>query len=141
MEKIDLTLFEKAVNTLERALQQYQLDEGNIKNEFILDACIQRFEYCYELACKFIERYLKISSNDPNAIKEMSFPDMIRLAHSKGLIKHSWDQWELYRKNRNKTSHGYDEHVAKEIVGGLNLFFHELVFLIDELKRRNENQV
>jgi len=48
---IILTTFEKALLSLEKALEQP-------KNEFIRDSVIQRFEYTYELAWKMLRRFL-----------------------------------------------------------------------------------
>jgi hypothetical protein len=52
------------------ALTEYEKDKTN---EFVRDSRIQRFEYCYELATKFIKRYWALISENPVEIKEPSF--------------------------------------------------------------------
>lgn len=75
---------------------------------------------------------------NPGEIKEKSFQDVIRLAYTRGILKNSWDMWWEYRDNRNATSHGYDEKRAIEIISRIPTFYHEVAFLLDELRSRNE---
>lgn len=137
-EKINLTAFSRAVATLHRALDEYQKDESN---EFVRDACIQRFEYCFDSAKKIIKRYLKKSADDPMAFDNISLENLIRDAYTKGLVKHGWDSWDGYRQSRNKSSHGYNEEVAIGIVEQLPAFYSELVFLLENLKTRDETSI
>ncbi len=129
-EKLDLTDFKNAIDTLGRALKEYAKDETN---DFVRDSCIQRFEYCYSLSTKTIKRHLKMASLDPDEIVEMDFQDIIRLAYNKGILKSSWDEWWEYRDNRAATSHGYKEDKAIEIVGKLQPFYDEILYLYDAL--------
>ena len=46
--KLDLSSFEKTLVLLSNVLKEYEKNS----NEFMRDACIQRFKYCYELAVK-----------------------------------------------------------------------------------------
>ena len=136
-EKLDLTNFEKAVKTLDVALKEYAKDESN---EFVKDSCIQRFEYCYELATRMIKRYLKITSASPVDIEQMPFQDIIRTAYSKNITKNSWDKWHQYRESRNKTSHAYNMQKAKEVLENIPYFYDEIEFLLQRLKE-NEAQI
>ena len=60
MKKIlDITSFEKALITLGEALEEHKKARTNA---LIRDACIQRFEYSYELSHKMLKRHLEATS-------------------------------------------------------------------------------
>ncbi len=137
-EKINLTAFAKAIETLYSALDAYEKDTSN---EFVRDSCIQRFEYCYDSAKKIIKRYLKKIADDPMRFDNISFENLIRDAYTEGLLKHSWDTWNGYRANRNATSHGYNEEIAINIVEQLPAFYKEMIFLLENLKTKDETSI
>jgi len=135
-EQLDLTAFNNAISSLNEALNEYEKDKTNT---FVRDSCIQRFEYCYELSKRFLIRFLKSISDDPMEIDREKFSNLIRYAYKIGIVKHSWDEWDIYRENRNNTSHGYNEAVAIEIVEQLPAFYHEILFLSERINANNEN--
>jgi len=135
-EKLDLTAFNNAISSLNEALNEYQKDKTNT---FVRDSCIQRFEYCYEMAKKILIRYLKSISDDPMEVDREKLSNLIRQAYKLGIVKHSWDEWDIYRENRNNTSHGYNEDIAIEIVEQLPAFYHEILFLSERIAANNEN--
>ncbi len=53
--ELDTTSFERAVDSLQSALAQYDITP----NDFIRDSCIQRFECNYELSWKMLKRFWK----------------------------------------------------------------------------------
>lgn len=132
--KLNLESLEKAIISFKKAIDEYGLDQSN---EFVRDAVIQRFEYSYELTTKIIARYLSLIVADPSSINELSFPEIIRMAYTKGIIKNSWDRWKEYRHDRNQTSHGYDENHAIEIAQHVVLFYNEAIFLLETLKTKS----
>lgn len=134
-EKLDISFLEKAVDSFKIALQEYKIDKNN---EFIVDACVQRFKYCYSLSTKMIKRYLKITSENPEEIEALGFQNLIRKAYSKKMLKHSWDKWSEYRDNRNYTSHAYNENKAIKLVNGLDDFYKEVQYLYNFLKESDE---
>jgi nucleotidyltransferase substrate binding protein (TIGR01987 family) len=138
MSKLDFTSFSNAIDSFGDALNEYAKDETN---SYVRDSCIQRFEYCYDMSKKILIKHLKSISDDPMEIDRTSLANNTRRAYSLGIIKHSWDEWDIYRENRNNTSHGYDEGVAINIVQQLPIFYKELVFLLNRLEEYNENQV
>jgi nucleotidyltransferase substrate binding protein (TIGR01987 family) len=135
-EILDLTSFSKAISTLSEALNEYEKDKTNT---FVRDSCIQRFEYCYDMSKKFLIRYMKSISDDPMEIDREKLSNIIRKAYTLGIVKHSWDEWDIYRENRNNTSHGYDEDIAISIVEQLPPFYNEIVFLLQSIEANNEN--
>ncbi len=130
-EHLDLSPFTCAVATLKVALDAYEQDPSN---DFVRDACIQRFEYCYDLSTKFMKRHVSFISENPEAICQMSFQELVRTAYTKGLLQHSWDQWWVYRDQRNITSHTYSHQKAVNVVIKLPAFYEELSFFLDKLQ-------
>ena len=136
-ELLNLSVFENAILSLNRALQKYETDKTD---EYVRDSCIQRFEYCYDLSTKMIRRFLSSISEIAEDIQNKYFSDIIRLAYTRGILKNSWDVWKEYRDNRNATSHGYDEKRATQIVEKIPLFYTEVIFLLERLKATNETE-
>jgi len=135
-EKISLMPLEKATHSLELAVIAYQNKPGD---EFIRDACIQRFEYTYELCGKFLKRFLEASEMNPALIKEMSFPTLIRTANEKNLLLNSWPVWKEYREARNITSHTYDKLKAEKVAAISIKFLEDAKFLLNSLQIKIKN--
>lgn len=80
------------------------------KDDIVVDAAIQRFEFTYELSWKLMKAYLEYNGNleatsPRKAIKE-SFKD--------GLIRDG-EVWLQMLQDRNRTAHTYDEETALKI--------------------------
>ncbi|MBI5448401.1 MAG: nucleotidyltransferase substrate binding protein [Gammaproteobacteria bacterium] len=133
--KLDLSPFENALQSLDKVLKEYKKNS----NEFMRDACIQRFEYCYELSWKMLKRFLETTSPGINLIDELSFPDLIRVSNEKNLLRSDWEKWKIYRDARNATSHAYNEKKAKEVFSVIPDFYLEAEFLLNNLKKGNEH--
>ena len=133
METLDLTSFENATNSLIEILLRYSKESEDIA---VRDAVIQRFEYTYSLALKMIKRYFAISAFEKENLDGMTFNQMIRTANRMGLLKSNLETWDIYRQNRNLTSHTYDENVAQKVIAVIPDFKDESVFLLNKLKER-----
>lgn len=98
--------YKKALAALEEALD-YANSRTN-KSEFLIarDACIQRFEFCIELAWKISAKQMGSSSTTAKPV--------IREMAQNGLINNP-EQWFEFVNARNQTSHSYDEDVAKQV--------------------------
>ncbi|WP_304950279.1 nucleotidyltransferase substrate binding protein [Sulfitobacter sp.] len=131
--KLELSSFEKALTSLGEALAEYD----RTQSQFVKDACIQRFEYTYELAHKLLKRQLEAMSANPSEIDQMSFPDMIRSGAERGLLANGWDEWRRFRDARNATSHAYNEKKANEVFERIPAFRDEAAFLLASLQERN----
>jgi Nucleotidyltransferase substrate binding protein like len=81
--KLDLSALEKALASLARALQRAQ---GLPADEELRDACIQRFEYSFELAWKMLKRRLELDVPSTDAVDALSYRAMIRLAAERRLL-------------------------------------------------------
>jgi nucleotidyltransferase substrate binding protein (TIGR01987 family) len=116
--------FQQAVYRLQDALDQPE-------NEYIRDACIQRFEFCFELAWKSIQAVARLHG------QECSTP---RTAFVMAL-RNEWisDEaaWLDMLEARNKTSHTYREATAMEVFSELRRFSLNL----DELHKTLENEL
>ncbi len=81
-------------------------------------ATIQAYEYTYELSIKmmgrFVEMYGATEEEPPRR-----FTDFVRIMAEYKIIDNPL-AWEEFRNNRNKTSHGYDEDVAEQVVAGVS---------------------
>lgn len=130
---LQLTSLEKAITSLKEVLEEYE----KTKNIFVRDACIQRFEYTYELSHKMLKRHLEMSSANPAEIDQMSFQDLIRTGCEKALLLHGWGEWKLYRKARGATSHAYDEGKALDVLSMVPAFFEEAKYLFEQLEKQN----
>ncbi len=127
--KLDLTSFEKAINSLILILQRYQNDNYDID---IRDAVIQRFEYTYSLAIKVMIRFLKIQM--PDTEHDLTFNEIIRNSNKYGLLQNDIVTWTQYRQKRNLTSHTYDETIANDVLKIIPEFIEESKFLLEKLK-------
>lgn len=92
----------KAVLQLEKAVQQP-------KNEFIRDSVIQRFEFTYELAWKMLKLHLENEGIYAKTPKE-TFQEAL-LAN----FIEDGNRLSDLQKQRNLTTHTYDEAVAEEV--------------------------
>lgn len=132
METLDLTSFEKALNSLFEVIEVYNSDKNNLITR---DSMIQRFEYTYSLSLKMIKRYLAKSAFVFENLEGMSFNEMIRQANKMGLLRSNLEKWDDYRQKRNLTSHTYDEEAAKSVVSIIEDFALEAEFLLTSLKK------
>jgi len=133
-ELLNLHSLSNALQRFSEALHAYNDDT---KNTLYRDACIQRFEFSYELSHKMLKRFLEMTSANSTEIDEMAFPDVIRTANEKGLLRQNWTRWKDYRHARNISSHTYDETKAIQVMEILPDFLAEAQALLYELQSRN----
>lgn len=86
-------------------------DRGNI------DASIQRFEFTIELFWKLLKRILETKG------VEVRYPkDVLKEAYAGGLIDDE-KMWLKMLRDRNLTSHTYDESLADEIYAHIKQYY------------------
>ena len=78
-------------------------------DDMYLDATIQRFEFCFELAWKLMKAVLQYDGIEANSPRSC-----IRESWKQGLIPDAQEWLEMMEK-RNLSSHTYDESAAREI--------------------------
>jgi nucleotidyltransferase substrate binding protein (TIGR01987 family) len=96
--------FEKALNQLTKFIEKGKL------NEFEIQGLIQCFEYTYELAWNTVKDYLEAEN-----YQDVKGPrSAITTAFRIGLIDDG-EGWMQILKDRNQTSHTYNEQTTNEI--------------------------
>ena len=135
MNIIDLSAFEKVLNSLFEVVELYKKNKSDL---IVRDSMIQRFEYTYSLSLKMIKRYFSNGAFVFENLEAMSFNQMIRLANQMGLLRSNLEVWDDYRQKRNLTSHTYDEKIAKEVASIIEDFSIEAKYLFEQLKEKKE---
>lgn len=123
--KLVLNSFEKALKTLEAALEISEV------NDIVRDATIQRFEYTYDAAWKMIRRHLVWMGD--TEVQSLTREDLFRRAADVGLIERA-EAWFDYHGARNLTSHTYNEESAKEVHEAAAPFAVDARRLLESLK-------
>ncbi|NQY73946.1 MAG: nucleotidyltransferase substrate binding protein [Candidatus Margulisbacteria bacterium] len=95
--KLDTSSLEKAINFFTTGHNRYLTNTNDLE---VRDACIQRFEYTYELANKMLKRQLEFDIANSSQIDIMSFKERIRLGAEKGYIQDPLN-WFEFRNRRN----------------------------------------
>lgn len=127
--KITTAPLQQALTTLNRALTRASREPDDIE---VRDACIQRFEYTYELCIKLIKRYIEQEIPLSENVDRLNYRDLIRVAFEVGILGHV-EQWFQYREARNNTSHAYDENKAHAVFLVLPEFATQAQFLIEQI--------
>lgn len=122
----------QALQTLDKALSRSKTAPKDLE---IRDACIQRFEYTYELSIKMIKRYLEEEMPLSEKIDQLNYRDLLRIAFETGLIQQV-EKWFQYREARNQTSHAYNEDKAQEVYQVLPDFAEQVHLLVQQFELR-----
>lgn len=133
--KLDYQPLEKAVQSLEKALERAQHEREDTE---LRDAVIQRFEYTYELSLKMLRRQLEQESDHPEAVDALAFKDLLREALEKGVAL-DLPRWVSYREARNISAHTYDEQKAHRVYQAALLFLPDAKGLLNELRLRTHD--
>ena len=111
----------QSLNNLEKALERLEeaLNEDDM-NSLYIDGTIQRFEFSLELYWKTLKRLLAeegIETKTPRETLKQAFAiDWIKDEHV----------WLQMLRDRNETSHIYDEEKARKIYGNITDYFPEM---------------
>ena len=130
--QLELAPFRNALISLERGLVRRRT---NLADEEVRDACIQRFEYCFELSWKMLKRQIEIELGNTAEVDSYSKRALFRVAAERGLIN-SPEPWFVYLVQRNKTSHAYDARVAAEVAAVLEAFLLDARSVLTMLEGR-----
>lgn len=131
--KLDLSSLEHALATLRRGLVRLAKSPAD---EEVRDACIQRFEYCFELSWKMLSRRLELDLPNPSSVDALSYRDLIRVGAERGLVADA-SAWMIYRDKRNTTSHTYNAGKAADVSAIIPAFEAHALALLTALKARN----
>jgi nucleotidyltransferase substrate binding protein (TIGR01987 family) len=101
------------VGQLARALQRLEEALARPVDPIVRDACIQRFEFTFEMAWKAIRHYAT-----GEGLACASPRECFRTAFQLGLIANS-AEWLAMLEDRNRTTQTYDEESAEAIYRAL----------------------
>ena len=130
---LELEPFRSALRSLERGLVRHRLHP---LDEELRDACIQRFEYCFELSWKMLKRQIESEVGNTAEVDSYSKRALFRVAAERGLID-APEAWFTYLVQRNKTSHAYNARVATEVALVLEAFFIDAKAVLKALECRH----
>lgn len=107
--------FNKALAQLSKFIEKGEL------NELEMQGIIQSFEYTYELAWNVMKDFLKEKGNQ----NIFGSRDAITESYKLGLIANG-DGWMNMFKDRNQTSHTYNEEVVNQIFKNITEHYFQL---------------
>lgn len=108
----------------------FRLKEGfsEVENDLDRDGVIKRFEFTFELVWKAIQEFAQFSG-----VEVVSPRDAFRVAAELKLIENPED-WFVFLKDRNETTHLYSEDQVKEIFFHISDFIKKVEGLILKLE-------
>jgi len=128
MDKVNSKLvnYQNALKRLQESISEYQQENSS---DVVRDGMIQRFEFTYELAWKTTKVFLEdLGLTDRNSPKAV-----IKEAYAQKMINNE-ETWLLMLRDRNMTSHVYNEQTAAEIAERItNLYIREFESLLKKL--------
>ena len=113
---------------LGRALDRVEEALARPEDPIVRDACIQRFEFTFEMAWKAIQHYAALEGVECASPREC-----FRVGFRLGLLAND-PAWLEMVEDRNRTSHTYDEESAQEIYRALPRYASLLRGLLDRMR-------
>jgi len=133
---LDLSALQKAIDSLDSAIQYSKKLPSNIDSTIVRDSVIQRFEYTYELGWKLLQRWVKqnisVEEAEPRTKK-----DLFRLAAKKNIITEP-TAWFKFSEARNQVAHTYNERSAQYVYEVALDFLPSAKALLHELEQSND---
>jgi len=109
---------------LKKALDQLESGLANVHDELDRDGVIQRFEFTFELAWKSIQEFAQYKG-----LGVASPRDAFRVAADLGVIDNP-EMWFGFLKDRNESTHLYNEDQAKMVFSRMPNFVSEVKKLV-----------
>lgn len=138
---IDISTLKKAIaqadDALELSSSQFVKSDDRLALH-LRAACIQAFEFTYELSVKMLKRYLEEMEASPSIVDEMSFNNLIRRGLEAGLLSADLASWKQFRKERGTTSHTYDAEKAELVFQSIPAFLKEAKYLASQIEARQD---
>lgn len=136
-----LESLQKAIKSLEAVLEKATDEElisriDDITIYAIKAGAIQNFEFTYELCWKFMKRWLENTLGN-TYVDGVSRRELYRIAAEHQLIN-DVDQWMVYHKARNITSHTYNEDRAEEVFQIARIFVADAKKLLHQIEAHND---
>ena len=126
---VSIVELQKAVGSLEEAIELYKNARNDIEKRAFRDAAIQRFEFSIELSWKTSMKVLgSTTAAAKNAIREMARNNLID----------NPEAWLNFLEDRNETSHSYDEDIAQKVYLAILNFLPLAKSLVLKLNENNK---
>ncbi|MGQ9903735.1 MAG: nucleotidyltransferase substrate binding protein [Anaerolineae bacterium] len=134
---VDLANLRRAIAALEEGLSIFQREQSNHADPtlqlLLRDAAIQRFEFTFETAWKTLKRYLQEYGLEQ--VDRATNRQIFRMGYEQGLLRDA-EAWLLYLRQRNLTSHVYDQSVAEAIFRTIPEFLEDARWMLARLEER-----
>jgi nucleotidyltransferase substrate binding protein (TIGR01987 family) len=104
------------------------------EDEIVRDACIQRFEFTFEMAWRAVQRFAQSEGLD-----RVSPRECFRIAFRLGLIDKD-ARWMVMFEDRNRAAHTYDEASARTIYCALPGYAAPFSQLLGRLEERESRR-
>ncbi len=138
---LELDSIQKAITALrgvvrKSADEEFMSSIDEIARDAIKAGVIQHFEFTYELAWKFMKRWLE---NNVSAVSVdgVTRRELYRHAAEQRLID-DVEQWMRYHEARNLSAHTYDPEIAEEVYAVAHVFLADASALLKSLEARND---
>lgn len=125
---------EKALASLKKGWDRSVAAPGD---EELRDACIQRFEYTFELSWKMLKRQLEIEIANHQEVDSFSKKTLFRAGGVRGIISNV-ENWFVYIERRNLTAHTYNRINAELVYSAIGDFIHDAEMLLKALRGRDD---
>ena len=139
-ESLQLHSLRAAVQALANALDvtaspEFQLADLRWRDTLIAGV-VQHFEFTFELCWKMLKRQLERELVNPEELDGMSYRELFRLGHERGLLAQV-APWFEFRELRNITPHTYARDKAAQVAAGaIDMLLHARS-LLSALEARN----
>ena len=138
---LELDSLRKAIKSLQAVLgkaddEALSMRIDDITRYAIKAGAIQNFEFTYELCWKFMKRWLENTMGN-TYVDGVSRRELYRIAAEHRLID-DVDQWMIYHKARNITSHTYNEDRAEEVFQIAKIFVTDAEKLLHQIEAHND---
>lgn len=115
------------LSDLNSALDRLKEGVKEVINDLDRDGVIQRFEFTFELVWKTIQEYAKYKG-----LEVVSPRDSFRVASDLGIIENP-EIWFDFLRDRNESTHLYNEDQAKLIFSHIPSFIAEVEKLLSNI--------
>jgi len=138
--KLDFTQFKKAIKSLSEAIQSttdtsFMASLNDAQRRTMRAGVIQNFEFTYEKSWKILQKQLQLEEGSEEVLA-LSRKDLFRLAAQKSLLENP-ENWFVYHRARNETSHTYNEVTAQEVYQITLQFLPDAEKLLSALEARD----
>lgn len=126
------TILKKCFDTFSNALKLYSKPKPHEEHILFRDGIIQRFEYTIDTLLKFLRDYIEAIHGVPFTF--VSPREILRVAlQTNTITEQEFELLSQMIKDRNLTSHTYNEKLAQTLVDQFDLYHTTLNVLINRL--------